>query len=326
VQVVAPWRPGSVPIAPDAGCDAVAGRSVSAPATPLIEDVSDTARWVAFHRALESERPDALFVDPFARRLAGKRGRRIAERMPTVAGAHPGPRGLASALAVRTKAFDEMILDSVRSIGADAVLNLAAGLDARPYRLPLPSSLVWIEADRAAILDEKTDRLASAKPACIIERVAVDLADDQARASLLDRVAASHTRVVVVTEGLLVYLDEARVASLAEGLRARPSMRRWILESVAPEVLKRNMRAWGKVLARANAEWKFAHPDGFDFFRPYGWSPTVRRPFMVEARRFGRGSEVPHAWLLRALSSLSGRFRRRMENLVVYGIMQPNAE
>jgi|CZKU01.1.fsa_nt_gi hypothetical protein len=32
-----------------------------------------------------------------------------------------------------------------------------------------------------------------------------------------------------------------------------------ILESVAPEVLKRNMRAWGKVLARANAEWKFAH-------------------------------------------------------------------
>ena len=119
--------------------------------------------------------PDALFVDPFARRLAGERGRRIAEEMPTVAGAHPGPRGLASPLAVRTKAFDEMILDSVQSVGADAVLNLAAGLDARPYRLPLPSSLVWIEADRAAILDEKTEVLASAKPACIVERVAVDL-------------------------------------------------------------------------------------------------------------------------------------------------------
>jgi methyltransferase (TIGR00027 family) len=283
---------------------------MSAPATLLMEDVSDTARWVAFHRALESERPDALFVDPFARRLAGERGRRIAEDMPTVAGSHPGPRGLASPLAVRTKSFDEMILDSVQSIGANAVLNLAAGLDARPYRLPLPSSLVWIEADRAPILDEKTEVLASAKPACIVERVAVDLADDQARTRLFD----------------LVYLDEAQVASLADGLRARPSMRRWILESVAPEVLKRNMRAWGKVLAQANAKWKFARPDGFDFFRPRGWSPTVRRPFMVEARRLGRESEVPHAWLLRALSSLSGRFRRRMENLVVYGVMQPSAE
>jgi methyltransferase (TIGR00027 family) len=299
---------------------------MSAPATLLMEDVSDTARWVAFLRALESERPDALFADPFARRLAGERGRRIAEEMPTVAGAHPGPRGLASALAVRTKAFDEMILDSVQSLGADAVLNLAAGLDARPYRLPLPSSLVWIEADRAPILDEKTEVLASAKPACHVERVPVDLADDQARASLFDRIAGSHTRVVVVTEGLLVYLDEARVASLADGLRARASMRRWILESVAPEVLKRNMQAWGKVLAQANAEWKFAPASGFDFFRPRGWSPTVTRPFMVEARRLGRESEVPHAWLLRALSSLSGRFRRRMENLVVYGVMEPSTQ
>jgi hypothetical protein len=50
---------------------------------------------------------------------------------------------------------------------------------------------------------------------------------------------------------------------------------------------------------------------------------TVRRPFIVEARRLGRESEVPHAWLLRALSFLSGRFRGRMENLVVYGVMQP---
>lgn len=263
---------------------------MSAPATRLMEDVSDTARWVAFHRALESERPDALFVDPFARRLAGERGRRIAEGMPAVPGARPGPRGLASVLAVRTKAFDEMILDGVQRIGADAVLNLAAGLDARPYRLPLPSSLVWIEADRAAILDEKAEVLASTRPACIVERVAVDLADDQARASLLDRVAGSHARVVVVTEGLLVYLDEVRVASLADGLRARAPMRRWILESGAPEVLERNMRAWGKVLASANAEWKFAPANGFDFFRPHGWSETVRRPFMLEARRLGRES------------------------------------
>src|ERR1700690_128342 len=297
---------------------------MSAPATPLMVDVSDTARWVAFLRALESERPDALFVDPFARPLAGERGRRIAEGMPPVAGARPGPRALASVLAVRTKAFDEMILDCVQNVGADAVLNLAAGLDARPYRLPLPSSLVWIEADRAAILDEKVDVLAPAKPACVIERVAVDLADDRARASLFDRVAGSHERVVVVTEGLLVYLDEARVASLADGLRTRPSMGRWLLESGAPEVLKRNMRAWGKVLAQANAEWRFARPDGFDFFRSRGWSPTATRPFMVEARRLGRESEVPHAWMLRALSSLSGRFRRRMENLVVYGVVEPD--
>jgi methyltransferase (TIGR00027 family) len=294
---------------------------MSAPA-PLIEDVSDTARWVAFHRALESERPDALFRDLFARRLAGERGRRIAEEMPTLPFAHPGARGLTWGLAVRTKVFDEMIVDSIKSLEADAVLNIAAGLDARPYRLPLPGSLVWIEADQATILRAKTDALAGETPTCVVERVAVNLADDRARRDLFGRVAASHTRIVVVTEGLLVYLDEAVVGQLADDLRALPSMRRWVLESVSPEAVRQQMRAWGKILREAHAEWKFAPAIGLDFFRPHGWSPVVTRSCIVEARRLGR-EEMRHASLLRALSSLSVRFRQRLENAVVYGVMEP---
>jgi O-methyltransferase involved in polyketide biosynthesis len=46
------------------------------------QNISDTARWVAWYRALESERVDAWFRDPLARRLAGTRGERIAEGMP----------------------------------------------------------------------------------------------------------------------------------------------------------------------------------------------------------------------------------------------------
>ncbi len=99
-------------------------------AVPL-DDVSDTARWVAYFRALESERPDALFQDRHARRLAGERGRAIAE------GLAKGP--LSWSIAIRTKVFDELILEAVEVRGARTVVNLAAGLDARPYRLPLPA-------------------------------------------------------------------------------------------------------------------------------------------------------------------------------------------
>ena len=63
-------------------------------------DVSDTARWVAHLRALESERRDALFRDVHARRLAGERGRAIAEALPR------GP--LSWSLAVRTRVFDDL--------------------------------------------------------------------------------------------------------------------------------------------------------------------------------------------------------------------------
>jgi len=47
-----------------------------------IRDVSDTARWVAIYRAMESERADALFRDPYARRLGGERGQAIVDALP----------------------------------------------------------------------------------------------------------------------------------------------------------------------------------------------------------------------------------------------------
>src|SRR5262249_19243936 len=49
--------------------------------TPAVTHISDTALWVAVLRARESRRPDAIFYDPFAERLAGERGRQIAERL-----------------------------------------------------------------------------------------------------------------------------------------------------------------------------------------------------------------------------------------------------
>src|SRR6186713_2033914 len=98
------------------------------PATPgSIRNVSDTALWVAMYRAQESERPDALFRDPFARRMAGERGAAILAAMP---------RGLAMSwpMVVRTAVMDEIVLRCVQQ-GCRVVLNLAAGLDARAYRL-----------------------------------------------------------------------------------------------------------------------------------------------------------------------------------------------
>src|SRR4029450_12809331 len=111
-----------------------------------IEHVSDTARWVAYYRAMETDRRDAVFRDPYARRLAGPEGKRIVDGMP---------RGKATAWAMvtRTAVFDEIILDVIRSRNADLVLNLAAGLDARPWRLPLPAALRWVDADLPAMLD-----------------------------------------------------------------------------------------------------------------------------------------------------------------------------
>jgi methyltransferase (TIGR00027 family) len=168
---------------------------------PLISNVSDTARWMAMYRAAESARPDPLFHDPLADRLAGERGRAI------VAAA---PRMIRNGwwLVARTKIIDDAILKAI-SNGCDRVLNLAAGLDTRPYRLDLPSDFVWVEADLPGLLAEKEQLLADQTPRCRLTRRAVDLADPAARDAFLNEALAGATRALVLTEGL-AWLDPAK--------------------------------------------------------------------------------------------------------------------
>src|SRR5260370_34044392 len=106
-----------------------------------ITHVSDTARWVALYRAMEAERPDPLFRDPYARRLAGEQGEAILRGMKQ-------GRRWAWPMIVRTAVMDELILRAITRDGVDTGLNLAAGLDARPYRLALPHTLRWVDGER----------------------------------------------------------------------------------------------------------------------------------------------------------------------------------
>ena len=98
-------------------------------ATPVVRNISDTARWAAVFRARETERPDALFRDPYAERLAGKLGVDIANTLPE------GNKH-AWAWVARTYLFDQFIAQELQQ-GADMVVNLAAGLDARRAGSPV---------------------------------------------------------------------------------------------------------------------------------------------------------------------------------------------
>jgi methyltransferase (TIGR00027 family) len=264
-------------------------------ASKLIENVSDTARWVAFYRAMETDRPDALFRDPWARKLAGERGAAIVRHIPRA-------EAMAWALIVRTCVFDELILQAVQRDRADVVLNLAAGFDTRPYRLPLPSSLRWIEVDLPELVDFKEREMAGERPACDLERVRLDLNDPDARRGLFERVGQAGKRVLVVSEGLLLYLTPQQVGPLATDLHAQPAFRWWVTDLLSPALRKRLHRSWGPHLESANSPYQFAPEDGAAFFRPFGWNVADFRPVFVEGRRLRR--EMPLAWLL----SWIGRF------------------
>ena len=261
--------------------------------TGTIENISDTARWVAFYRAVESERPDALFRDPYARRLAGERGEAIVRTMP-------GGRSAGWAMVVRTAVIDEIVMRLVEREGVDSVLNLAAGLDARPWRLSLPATLPWFDADLPEILAYKLRTLEAERPRCAYHAEPVDLRDAERRRALFAEVAAVGKQTLVLTEGLLVYLEPEQVRSLAEDLHRQPSFRWWVLDIGSPRLLKMLSRRWGSHLAAGNAPFKFGPAEGTAFFAPMGWVEAEFHSMWEESGRLERTMPFFRLWNLLA--------------------------
>jgi len=243
-------------------------------------NISDTARWAAYFRAQETKRPDALFRDPYAERLCGQHGVDIANTLPD------GNKH-AWAWVTRTYLFDHFLTQELQQ-GVDLVLNLAAGLDARPYRMKLPASLQWIEVDLPGILAYKEEILAGEKPTCALERVRVDLADVNARRTLFASLNQRAKKILINTEGLLIYLSAEEVAALAKDLGSGANLQRWIMDLSSPGLLKMMQKTTGKHLSEIGAPFKFAPAEGPAFFSPHGWEPMEVRSMLKTATKFKR--------------------------------------
>lgn len=252
-------------------------------AQALIQDVSDTAFWVAAYRAMESDRSDALFRDPLALRLAGEQGQLIANQIS-------GTNFTAWAVIIRTRMIDDWI-QVLLSQGVDIILNLGAGLDSRPYRLDLPSSLKWIEVDFPHMIDFKEEVLIKEKPKCHLERVRLDLALRSARQDLFSRVATQGSRVLVLTEGVVPYLSNDQVKTLADDLRSQGSFRYWIVDYFSPRLMRWLNLEPREVQAFKNAPLQFLPHEWDQFFAEQGWIPQELRYLPIESMQYGR--ELP---------------------------------
>jgi O-methyltransferase involved in polyketide biosynthesis len=116
----------------------------------ITESVGATALGVAAARAADTESDDPLISDPFARVFLDRVGDGVwnwygAPELPAaVVEAEPDMpqrmRALVNYFATRTKFFDTSFLEATNAGIRQAVI-LAAGLDARSWRLPWPDGL-----------------------------------------------------------------------------------------------------------------------------------------------------------------------------------------
>jgi methyltransferase (TIGR00027 family) len=170
----------------------------------ITESVGATALGVAMARAGETASESPLFTDSCAQMFldaAAARGWRpptgmMAERI----------RAIGNYAASRTKWFDEFFV-AAGAAGIRQAVILAAGLDARAWRLPWIRDSVVFEIDQPQVLQFKEEVLAAHRVAPKARHVAVpvDLRQDWPRA-LRDAGFDANEPTAWSVEGLLPYL------------------------------------------------------------------------------------------------------------------------
>ncbi|WP_343600635.1 class I SAM-dependent methyltransferase [Mycobacterium sp.] len=193
----------------------------------ITESVGATALEVAAARAVETESPNPLINDPFARVFLDEAGPGIWSlfAQPALldgadAEVRAPVRAMVDFMAVRTVFFDEFFLTAAEA-GVQQMVILASGLDSRVWRLPWPDGIAVYEVDQPKVLDFKdaTLRRHGARPAAKLVYVPVDLRQDWPRA-LRDAGFDPARPTGWSAEGLLRYLTPSDQDSLFQRIHA----------------------------------------------------------------------------------------------------------
>ncbi|QRY53227.1 SAM-dependent methyltransferase [Mycolicibacterium septicum] len=231
--------------------------------------VADTGVLVAAIRAEETRRPDRLFDDPFADRLAGESGRRmLAEAVAT-----SGDKSTLQ-IVVRTRFWDEALLAAVPPVRQ--VVIVAAGLDARAYRLPWPDGTTVFELDQPAVIAAKAEALAGEEPRCRRVAIGVDLTTDWTD-TLRSNGFDPELPAVWLMEGLLQYLDEGAVHTLFERVDALSAPGSVLLYDIVGKTLLDSviLAPVLEQMSRNGAPWLFGTDAPEQLCERLGWSAVV---------------------------------------------------
>lgn len=231
--------------------------------------VAGTGLLVAAIRARESAREDRLFTDPFADKLAGETGHRILDAALATSGERTTTQ-----IVVRTRFWDDALLQAASSCRQIALV--AAGMDARAYRLQWPVGTTVFELDQPSVIAAKDALLADDDPLCARVPIGIDLADDWPVALQSAGFDASAPTAWLI-EGLLQYLDEAAVHLLIERIDALSAAGSVLCYDVVGRSLLEApfMAELLKSMADNGAPWLFGTDDPAELVRPYGWSAVV---------------------------------------------------
>lgn len=172
-----------------------------------MKPISRTAFYCCGVRMQDAESQDPLCGDTFARRFMSEEGLRVLETFKDQTNANAGN-------VVRHRVIDDLLRAELSARPDTLVVIIGAGFDTRAYRLKGGS---WVELDEPQVIAYKNERLPVSESENELQRIAIDFSADKLEEKL--SAFSDREQVLVVIEGVLMYLEEGAIRELLQTLR-----------------------------------------------------------------------------------------------------------
>lgn len=258
-------------------------------------NVSFTAKVMAAVRAIETQRPDALFTDPLAAQLAGEEAIKAA----ILRLEEDEKQGRPFAV-VRTRFFDDFLNDCSQHIRQ--VVLVGSGMDTRAFRLNWQPGTHVYEIDQPDVLHYKEAVLSGINPNCAHHLICADLKESIWCQSLIERGYKPSEPSVWLLEGFLYYLNLTKVDNLLTNIKELSVAGSYFCADVINTVVCNDSDEWARY-------WLSSCDEPESFFAAYGWKVSAIQPG-EEGTHFGRFTyqfaarnvlDAPHIFFVRAV-------------------------
>ncbi|MBD2338665.1 SAM-dependent methyltransferase [Calothrix sp. FACHB-156] len=240
---------------------------------PTKISVSFTAKVIAAGRAIESQRPNALFSDPLAAKLAGQEA--IEAALPKVEEYDKQGRPF---LSVRARFFDDFInkhSDNIRQI-----VILGAGMDTRAFRLNWQPNTHIYEIDQQDVILYKESVLTGINSQCARHTISTDLKESHWTELLIKEGFKTSEPTIWILEGFLYYLNAMAVENLLKNIQVLSAKGSYLCADVINSLICNGSDEWAKY-------WQFGCDEPESFFATYGWQASAIQPG-EDGASFGR--------------------------------------
>jgi hypothetical protein len=159
-----------------------------------------------------------------------------------------------------------------------------AGLDTRPWRMDLPSTLRWIEVDFQPILDYKLKALSQDAPKCAHQVVYADVIDPEDRTRIYGMVG--NEPALMITEGLLMYLPADVVQAFGTDFPQHTGIRLWLFDLASVAVMRMVHSQGLEQIEKVRAEDHLTGIEITNMVRSTGWRLLDYASYVQAAAKF----------------------------------------